>query len=223
MTVCLYADVTPLSDRTIYTAHFEALPDLRKEKINRLKHDKARKLSLGAWIVLKKALEQYGCKADDAGFAYSKAGKPYLAGCPELHISISHSESIAMCAVSEYEVGADVEYISKFKEGVCHRFFTKNECEYIFLPASKELQTDRFFRMWTLKESYSKLTGKGIGDFRKFEIDPLGARPIVHHESKIRSAFFYEQDIPLYKAAICLGKEDKLHFERMNIITELLN
>ena len=223
MTVVFYADVSPLSNTAIFEAHFKSVPDIRKSKINRLRFTKSKMLSLGAWIVLKHTLKEFGYTPENAGFSYLANGKPFLANCPDLHISISHSESIAMCAVSKFEVGADVEYVSQFKEGVCRRFFTKSECDYIFQYKNADLQKDRFFRIWTMKESFAKLTGKGIGDLRNFEIDVSSTAPKLICRNRFDSFFFYEPQIPLYKASICLAEEDTVHCERINIIKELLD
>ena len=41
--------------------------------------------------------------------AKDERGKPYLAGYPDIHISLSHSGRLAACAVAKKPVGVDVE------------------------------------------------------------------------------------------------------------------
>ena len=36
-------------------------------------------------------------------------GKPYFRHFPQIHFNISHSQGIAACAISDYEVGIDVD------------------------------------------------------------------------------------------------------------------
>lgn len=77
------------------------------------------------------------------------------------------------------------EALERFRR-VSERFFHKDEQAYIFDDADKETAEDaktaetaktaegqlaRFFRIWTAKESYVKLSGTGINDdFGKFSV-----------------------------------------------------
>ncbi len=218
MTVVFYADVTPLCNKSVFDKNFEFLPEIRKEKIICLKNNKAKVLSLGAWVVLEKCAREFGINADKSDFSYFKNGKPHFAGYPNLHISISHSANIALCAVSDFEIGVDTEYVSDFKEGICRRFFCESECNQILSAQNIEEKRNRFYRMWALKESYSKLTGRGIGEFKNFEIDISGAGPYVRQKNTEDSFFFYEPAIDGYKSAVCIAGKDEIRFGKINII-----
>ena len=88
-------------------------------------------------------------------------GKPYLKRFPQIHLNISHSHGIAVCALSDYEVGIDVEKIAPFRTAVAGRILTEKEQEFLqmFDGAGRE---ELFYRFWTLKESYLKLAGSGL-------------------------------------------------------------
>jgi len=82
-------------------------------------------------------------------------GKPKSDRC---FFNISHSGKYVIVAVSDKECGCDIE---KTDENVnfgriSERFFTESENEYI------DFARERFFEIWTLKESYLKCIGTGF-------------------------------------------------------------
>ena len=101
----------------------------------------------------------------------TERGKPYFANCPELFFSVSHSEAYWVCAFAELPIGVDIQFHSRLKheseekflqrlKSIGRRFFHPSEATYL-----EEAQTkDRFFFLWTARESYVKWTGKGIDD-----------------------------------------------------------
>ena len=78
------------------------------------------------------------------------AGKPYFIGCPERHLSLSHTKSHVLVGLSEQPLGVDVETLRPVKDRLRDRLFTPEE------------QRDfAFFEGWTLREAVYKLTGEG--------------------------------------------------------------
>lgn len=77
--------------------------------------------------------------------------------------SLSHSEDYVMCAISEREVGADIQ-----KMRACdvmkpaERFFSERERERLRRCSDEAKQRELFYELWTCKEAYGKLTGKGL-------------------------------------------------------------
>lgn len=87
-----------------------------------------------------------------------ESGKPELCGI-ELEFSLSHSAAMALCAISDKCIGADIQLRTAYKVALAERFFTKKEAAAIAQAADK----DRMFTMtWTVKESYLKLLGTGM-------------------------------------------------------------
>ena len=67
-----------------------------------------------------------------------------------------------MLALSDKEVGIDIQEIKPLKANVPKRFFTDLDNEYI--DQNEEERTERFTKVWSAKESFAKLTGNGIGE-----------------------------------------------------------
>ena len=76
-------------------------------------------------------------------------GKPYFPACPQLHFSVSHTRTAALVAVSAAPVGADVEQVRPLHPAMARRL-AQADCG--------DLQP---FELWTLRESWFKLTGAG--------------------------------------------------------------
>ena len=87
-------------------------------------------------------------------------GKPYFENSA-WHFSISHTKNRVFCCLSRENVGIDAEETDRIAKPVL-----LSASETARLSASKNPQKD-FLRLWVLKESYAKLTGRGIGSYLK--------------------------------------------------------
>ena len=86
-------------------------------------------------------------------------GKPYFEG-HTAHISISHSSGMCLAAISDDEIGADIEFITHSEDRlipIAKRYFTALETEYVLRSPIKH-----FYEIWCAKESYIKYTGEGL-------------------------------------------------------------
>jgi len=97
-------------------------------------------------------------------FATTGNGKPVLAGAAGLQFNLSHSEGLAVLAVSAAgPVGIDVELPSRRIDaaGLAGTVLTAAEqAAFGRIPADR--QTAAFLRFWTAKEARMKLTGEGM-------------------------------------------------------------
>ena len=79
-----------------------------------------------------------------------------------IKFNISHSGTKVMCAVSDHDIGCDVEQIVDIDMEIAKRFFFAEEYEALMKCTCRESRNDLFFRYWTLKESFMKATGLGF-------------------------------------------------------------
>lgn len=158
-TVVYIASVAPLKANAEYEKAYLSVTDIRREKADRMRRKEDKCLSLGAGIMLKYALGRAGIRDNET--VTGENGKPYLAS-REAFFNLSHSGEYVMCAVSDDEIGCDIEKISKGNENTARRFFSAEEYDFITHGADENERAVRFMRIWTLKESYIKATGKGL-------------------------------------------------------------
>lgn len=79
------------------------------------------------------------------------------------HFNISHTDGLVALALARAPIGVDVEWLARPGRTVelAERYFAKAEVAALrALPI--EHQRDRFFALWTLKESYIKARGEGL-------------------------------------------------------------
>ena len=143
----LYADVSKLD----INKEYPQLSQYRKEKIKKLKQEKDKKMSLGAELLLIKAIKTYYPKTVlPLEIETNQFGKPMIKGAYNLNFNLAHSQDIAVCAISDKPLGVDTEHISRVSEKIRDRYFTENE---------KKLD---FGYIWTRKEAVVKAEGTGI-------------------------------------------------------------
>ena len=122
--------------------------------------------------MLKKGfLEFFGREFCDEAVKIGRHGKPYYEGCPLIQFNISHCKTGAAVAVSDVPVGIDIESMRRVHCRTVSKCCTSSECSYIFggdgnwkerAEVLSEEETRRFLKLWTLKESYVKMTGEGL-------------------------------------------------------------
>lgn len=154
------ADVTPLKEEKLYRNLYSAMDAGRCTKADRFLFAKDKRLCIGAGALLRFALQEE--KVSYFSFAEHPNGKPYLMGKEKLYFNLSHSEEVVMCAVSDREVGCDVEKKTGFDYELAAFVMTEKDLKLIYQHEEEKKREDVFFRLWTLKESYMKATGLGI-------------------------------------------------------------
>ena len=201
--VCVYVlKVQDLPDPAAEPGVMEGLWEERKEKILRYKLEQSRKQSLGAGLLLKWALKKHGAAVEQ--LSYGVNGKPEAEG---VFFNLSHSGQWAVCAIGDGPVGCDVEEIASVREGIAERFFTENEVQHL-AQFEGERRNEEFFRLWTLKESYMKMTGEGMSlGLDRFEFD-MDGQPTVKRDGAICDCHIKEYKLPGYKLAVCAESAD---------------
>lgn len=141
-----------------YQALYRRASQSRREKADsfRLTTDKYR-------CLVGEALLRQTLGTDEFTLALGEYGKPYVAEQPDFHFNLSHSGDWVVLACSDREVGIDIEQIRADAkiEKLARRHFTPGEQNYVFSDGESHM-ADRFFRIWTAKESYLKYLGTGL-------------------------------------------------------------
>ena len=172
------------------TAVWEALLDQeRLQKYQRIKNEAVALQSLGAGLLLQLAAGEFldwrgelhnmeipihflnavslqerlqSRDSLELTYRYNAYGKPYFTNVP-LYFSLSHSGKQILCACSEQEIGADLQKVTGIDgKRIVGHYFSKAEKDHLSGIADEKLVKEAFFRLWTRKEAYGKLTGDGI-------------------------------------------------------------
>ena len=107
------------------------LSDYRLERLEKLKTERSIRQSLGAELLLIRAICQLDTQAElPLEIAAGENGKPFFPG-KDLYFSLSHSDDLALCALSDRELGADVQRQRPYNVKLARRFFTGPEQAYL--------------------------------------------------------------------------------------------
>lgn len=154
------ADVAPLNDEARFRRVYEHVSAQRREKVDQMRLGQDKRLSLGAGALLESALEAEGVR--DLAMTGEDGDKPRLAHVSGVSFNLSHAGTKVMCAVSDSDIGCDVEQVRDIGMKIARRFFCAEEYAALLRCESAESRNDLFFRYWTLKESFMKATGRGF-------------------------------------------------------------
>ncbi len=163
-----------LKDARLFGELYQTVSPDRQRKIDAFLFEKDKRLSLAAELILQKGLSDAGISRYT--LEYGAFGKPYIRG-ENVHFNLSHSGNMVMCAISDQEVGCDVEKVTDVELEIAKRFFFSTEYDAIAAAKSALARRELFFRYWTLKESFMKATGLGMRlalDAFRVDIDENG-------------------------------------------------
>lgn len=202
--VNLYAiDIRVLPDPKENPAVLHDISSSRRKKVMSYLQADDRKRCLGAGILLACILPIYGENPEK--ITYGPEGKPQV---ENVHFNLSHSGDLVICAIGEKAVGCDIEKVGEEPEGVAKSFFHRNEAEYLQRFRGPE-RSEMFYRFWTWKESYVKMTGEGMKlSLQDFEILPEGERIRVRRGDEILPCHMKEYNISGYKVSVCAEEEE---------------
>jgi 4'-phosphopantetheinyl transferase len=208
----------------------EILPRLSSEeqqRAARFRISEARHRFILARVMLRHQLgKEIGIAPESVFFATGKHGKPRLdipgADQPP-HFNLTHSGGFVALAISDGEVGIDIENLRPVStaQRLAQRFFSPEERKHVF-ELDGEARDRAFLRIWTQKEAYLKATGLGVGmPLRgvETEADPQ-APPRLHavggDQAEAAHWTLVEADIP---GAVCTiavrGPEAELEVQQL--------
>ena len=131
--------------------------------------------------------------------------KPYLEGAGGVEFNISHTKGLVVCAVADRALGVDTEQIRPFKAGLMRRVCSESERGFVLEGRSEAARQERFFRLWTLKESFVKAIGRGLAF-------PLGDITFSLEEGAVKGSIpgwrFYQSRVyQSYIISVCAADE----------------
>ena len=103
-----YLNVTEIDDETL-SEHFAIMDADAKDRVLSLRDDNKRRQKIAADILCRRMIsEKCGIPPESIIFGRTEKGKPYTVNT-DIFFSISHSGDVVGCAVSDREVGLDLE------------------------------------------------------------------------------------------------------------------
>jgi len=138
-----------------------------KKRLDSLRNPKRRLESEAALCALSNLISLSDCKVK-LEISRDKNGKPYFKDS-QISFSLAHSANVSVAAICDEKgckIGIDVEKIVERPDlsRLAERFFSPHELEQL---KDSSFSPDCFFRLWTLKEARSKMSGEGLSAILK--------------------------------------------------------
>lgn len=135
------------------------LSEDRIKKLEKLKISQKRRQSIAAELLLIRLVKELDPDAPlPLSIDTEVDGRPFLRD-HALHFSLSHSGSYAACAVSDGEIGIDLQRVKAVESRLLRRCMSQDEQSYIL---SADDPDAAYTEIWTKKESYAKARGLGL-------------------------------------------------------------
>jgi len=216
-----YADVRCLEKEALFREKIKQLSPYRQQKIAILRHEKDKNRSLGAGLLLDHGLAVYGLQERSMEYELGQWGKPVLKYHPEICFSLSHSGDYAICTIGDRTVGNDIEYVKEGRLKVADRLFAGEELAWLYDAGTKSERTQRMFRLWTMKESFLKVTGRGMSlplkDF-VIHMDEESGRARVRHSVDAKYYYMREyREIDGYCTAVCAQESGDMAYSMIPV------
>lgn len=163
--------IKDLGDKDFERA-FKKLSEPQKERCLRFKFEAdRRRLAFGEELLRELIKKELACKDEDITLTREASGKPVAKVKGEaLCVSITHSGDYVACAMSEKPVGIDLEVKREVKPQFLQRVLNQQELEFV---KTENDEVFAFLKIWTAKEAFVKLTGKGLSGLSEAEVLPL--------------------------------------------------
>ena len=199
-----YFDIEPLRNKAIFNAQIENITEGRLERIEKSQSTADKLRLMGSGLMINFIKTKYFVDSD---VATDKHGKPYFVNS-DLKFNLSHSGRYVVAAVSDYEIGIDIQKKKADKHRIAEKNFLQGECAYINAGANDEERHQRFCEVWTLKEAYLKNIGIGLRKpLNSFEIVFRPEGPVIRNQTEFKCTQFKMND--KYIVSICKDINDE--------------
>ncbi|MBQ9987713.1 MAG: 4'-phosphopantetheinyl transferase superfamily protein [Erysipelotrichales bacterium] len=161
----LYDNINHYSQEE-YNEFLKLIRQDKRERIAKILHKEDQYRSILGEILLIKLLKEFNIEYNSIHITTNQYGKPYIQDL-DVYYSISHSHEYVICAISNKEIGIDIEKIRHIAPVTLKQYATTNEIEYI--TSIDKLYERRCFEIFTLKESYFKCMGCDLREILNVE------------------------------------------------------
>lgn len=143
----------------LWDKYFQRMPKRIQDRISRLVRWQDKQSGLLGKILLLEGLRKHGFPPDYLkNLSYTEYNKPFLGN--SIDFNISHSEEYVVCAMAvKGKVGIDIEKIRPIE-----LFDFKDQMTFEQWKAIEQSpdQFEKFYELWTIKESVIKGDGRGL-------------------------------------------------------------
>lgn len=181
------------------------LPKWRLDQMRSFRFPADQKLCAIAYLLLIHALKKECIFNALPEFGYHADGKPFLTNYPGIYFNLSHCGNVAVCLLSDAEVGVDVEKVGEYDDELALVICNEKEYRWISGFIDPHLKAKKFTEIWTRKESLVKWRGTGLN------CDPREILPAAYPEIPEESfhvSSIYDEAGDFYISVCSINKQE---------------
>nr|WP_315033396.1 4'-phosphopantetheinyl transferase superfamily protein [uncultured Chryseobacterium sp.] len=197
--IILHTLINEERHQAILDRYLESFSENFKSDIHKYRRWQDAQLSLLGRVLLEYGVKKY-FNISEAEICALSNKKPYLKGNP-VYFNISHSREMVACAIAEFPIGIDIEFMDTAINYLDFQF-QMTPAEFAEIHQSED-KIKSFFSYWTRKEAVIKAHGDGM-------MIPLDSFEVLDNECTIEGKRFFTKEIFIdknYKS--CMASEDK--------------
>jgi 4'-phosphopantetheinyl transferase len=218
---CTY--ISDIGDEALWARYDALISEDERARQARFRFARDRRRYLVTRALVRTVLSRYAAvRPQDWTFSTGPHGRPAISAshlAPSLEFNISHSADLVMLGItSDRMLGIDVESIDAREadiDGLDRYFAPEESAALLSLPPPARRQ--RFFDLWTLKESYIKARGMGLAiPLDRFRFELIGEQRLLLHmrpdlgDSPQRWRLWQLSLRPHYLAAVCAARGEQV-------------
>ena len=197
-------------DRSVKEDLMQSVDPSKEIRLRRFVREEDRLRGLfGDLLIRDLIIQKTSLSNDEIEFGSNEFGKPYLKGVEDFHFNLSHSGEWVVAAVDKQPVGIDIEQIQHIDLDISKNYFSDAEHQDLMNQADRIAY---FFTLWSLKESYIKILGKGLSHpLNAFSIQFGNQDEILIKVAgePLENIFFTQYELDEnYKMGLCASHDD---------------
>jgi len=200
-------------DSPVFKQVRQNIPPEKNVRLDRFARKEDAERALLSEVLPRVLLSQaFGIRNRDIFFCKNEFGKPYVRNRSDAYFNVSHSGDWVVCALARNEIGIDIEKIKQINSQIADCFFSKEELVSLNHIEGND-RLNRFYEIWTLKESYVKAVGEGLSmPLNSFTVRTGNRVVSVKSEKNFGQFYFKIFEIDEgYKMAACSRNNDFPH------------
>lgn len=182
-------------------------------KLKRFKNKNEANLFLVGKLLTRKSISAIlNVNPKEIIFKSDKYGRPSLnfPRIKNLDFNLSHSGKWVVLAIGYNKIGIDIEKMVPIDFKIANNYFHKEELKFLY--SQKKEKKERFYTLWTLKESFIKSVGKGLSlNLKSFYFEFKKNGHIILRSKLKQERYFKMYDIDKkYKLSLCLKNNEHI-------------
>ena len=200
------------------SSFFDRLSSTNRKKVNNLINEKDKiRTALGELLVKYLLVNIKKMDIDQIKLNFTEYGKPFIDE-KNIYFNISHSGGYVVCVINDSKIGIDIEKVKSIDFKVISKTYFSNEENNIISKYKGKKQLYYFYLLWTLRESYLKLDGRGLNLIDQISFSNINDDYQLLINGELNSRYkFFSLYFDNYVCSVCSSEKQSYDLKSIDI------